>query len=218
MRQYFVYLKNRILWYKSYLKVNHKHLLPSLKATIKHFVKNPFIMKININDIINHRQVTDGSCIPMAVECILKLLHLMPESDFPLQNDPSKSGKSDWIHQGFSYPNINPKVTFSREFFLPDIGMKDRGPHFMKDYFDPLFNRIDEELINNRFVIISLQSAPTPTQWHMEVIFDKVNDDEYQTVTFYHNTRGPVIHKSQNLKQRVTDMEGTDIITFRFIK
>lgn len=175
-------------------------------------------MKINKTDIENHCQITVISCIPMAVECVLKLLYLMPVSDFSLQKDSSKSGNSNWIHNGFSYPIGSPKVTFSREYFLPDIGLKDRGPHFMKDYFDPLFKTINEELKNNRYVIISLQSTKNPVNWHMEVIFDKVNDNEYQTVSFYYNVKGPHIYRAQNLRQRVTDMEGTDIITYKWIK
>ena len=172
-------------------------------------------MKIDNSKIYGHCQLTERSCIPMAVECVLKLLDLMTISDFCLQLDDSNSGNSDWIHKGFSYPTDDQKVKFLREFLLSDIGLVDRGPHFMIDYFDNLFARIDEELANDKFVIISLESGPK--QWHMEIIFEKVNNNEYRTLTFYHKQKGPK-ENSQNLKQRVTDMQGTDILTYKLIK
>ena len=49
-------------------------------------------------------------------------------------------------------------------------------------------------------------------------LFDKVNNDEYKTLTFYHNCKGPNIFESQDLRQLVTDMEGTDILTYKWIK
>ncbi len=182
-----------------------------------HNIMKPNLVNVTEADIRGHCQVTPISCVPMAIECILKLLNLMPMNDFVLQYDPTKSGNSNWIHNGFSYPFTNPIVQFSREFLLSDIGLPDRGPHFMNKYYKPLFKTIDGELINGRYVFISLQSAPTPTEWHMEVIFQKVNINAYKTVTFYHGNPDPVIYDSQDLRKRVADMEGTDIITYKYI-
>lgn len=58
----------------------------------------------------------------MSVELVLKLLNLMPSSDFSLQQNPSKSGNSNWIKNGFVFPFSKPTVRFAREFLLSDIG------------------------------------------------------------------------------------------------
>jgi hypothetical protein len=169
-------------------------------------------MELKIEEISGHRQTTNVSCVPMSVECVLKLLKLMKLDDFSLQEDTKKSGTSDWV-RGFKYYGTKSPVIFSREFLLKDEGINpDKGPHFMKNYFEPLFRRIDQELSLGRFVIISLKSGPMST--HNEVIFNKISDDEYQTLTFYHNVPDPAIH-NHNLKERVRVMEGTDILTYK---
>jgi hypothetical protein len=164
----------------------------------------------NIN---GHKQVTSASCIPMSVECVLKIIGLMPITDFSLQDDAKKSGTSDWV-MGFKFPYTDPKVVFSREYLLSDMGLPDRGPHFMKDYFSRLFDTMDKELNEGRYVIISLESGPG--QWHMEVVYERVSDNAYNTVTFYHGQSGPK-HLVQDLRSRVTLMQGTDILTYKFI-
>ncbi|MEI7663987.1 MAG: hypothetical protein WCK34_17405 [Bacteroidota bacterium] len=172
-------------------------------------------MKINVEEIKGHCQKTQTSCVPMSVECVLKLLKLMSIDDFSLQDDPGKSGTSDWV-RGFLYPSSDPKVVFSREFLLKDSGFReDRGAHFMKDYFEPLFETIDKELADGRYVIISLKSGSNTT--HNEVIFNKVNDHAYETLSFYHGNPDPVTYPAQDLRQRVTEMEGTDILTYKFL-
>ncbi len=171
-------------------------------------------MILNTQNVRGHCQKNEDSCVPMSVECVLKLLKLMPVSDFSFQLDPKKSRQSNWILPSFSYPPDNPKIEFKREYFPQDLGLKDRGTEFMEKYYDALFVTIDEELRNNRYVIISLESG---IHWHMEVIFDKVNDNAYQTVTFYHQQKDSVIYNSQNLRERVTNMGGTDILTYKWI-
>jgi hypothetical protein len=171
-------------------------------------------MKLNLDDIKGHSQIYEDSCVPMSVECVLKLLKLIPVSDFSLQFDPQKSGHSNWIPPSFPYPSDNPKIEFKREFFPQDIGIQDRGSEFMEKYFEPLFKTIDDELRNNRYVIISLESG---IHWHMEVIFEKNADNTYKTITFYHNPNNYKIYESQDLKQRVSNMQGTDILTYKWI-
>lgn len=174
-------------------------------------------MKIDFNKIIDHKQVTPISCVPMSVELVLKSLGLMVKTDFSLQNDPIKSGNSNWIKNGFEFPNVNPIVRFNREFLLGDLGFeKDRGDYFMQNFYIKLFDTIDLELENNRLVIISLESGIN--QWHMEVIFDKVNEQEYSTITFYYNNPQYKFYTKQPLKQRVSSMKGTDIITYKFLR
>lgn len=173
-------------------------------------------MKIDLERIKTHKQCTSNSCVPMSVELVLKLLKLMDQKDYSLQEDPAKVGNSNWVHPAFHYPIKDSKVSFHREFLLSDEGLPDHGQHFIRDHYCPLFDRIDSELENDRYVIISLKSGPNTT--HNEVIFDKVRNGVYQTVTFYYNGDEPKIWEHQDLKQRVLEMEGTDIITYEFLK
>ena len=114
-------------------------------------------MILDLSRLSNHKQLTQCSCVPMSVETVLKLLNLMPKNDFSLQLDNSKSGNSNWLYPHFDYPTINPRVQFKREYMLSDIGQPDRGPYFMQNFFDLLFKTIDEELLHNRNVIMSLE-------------------------------------------------------------
>ncbi len=172
-------------------------------------------MTLDLSRISHHKQLNPDSCIPMSVETVLKLLNLMPNKDFSLQVDSAKSGNTNWIFPNFDYPAINPRVQFRREYLLSDIGQLDRGSHFMQNYFDLLFRTIDEELLHERFVIISLKSGPE--QWHMEIIFRKISDSEYMTLTYYHGTDRPKIWPLQDLRTRVSAMLGTDILTYKWL-
>lgn len=173
-------------------------------------------MQLNVNSILLHRQRTNVSCIPMSVECVLKLLALMPQTDFKFQDVAANSGQSHWV-KDLVYPSGNPKIKFSRQFLLSDYGMEDRGPHFMRDHFENLFTTIDEELANERYVIISVQSGPS--QWHMEIIYNKQTDTgKYEVVTFYHDGQGAHLLPAKDLRQVITEMQGTDILTYEWIK
>jgi len=170
-------------------------------------------MKINLELIQVHKQLYEDSCIPMSVECVLKLLNLMPIDDFSLQSNKANSRKSDWV-KGYKHPYSNSKVKFSREFELSDYGVLPvRGDHFIKDYFEDLFKTIDNELACNRFVIISLDYD---SNFHMEVIFNKINDNEYETITYSYKQPIHQINK-HNLRQRVLNLKGTDILTYKLI-
>jgi len=171
-------------------------------------------MKIDYEKLVHHKQLTNISCIPMSVELVLKSLSIMDPLNFELQKDSTKSRKSLWIKNGFCYPEDNPIVKFSREFCLSDVGLPDRGNHFIELYYDSLFSTIDSELSNNRLVIISLSSGPS--KWHMIVIFEKTPDSTYETITFYHNLSNYVIEE-KDLKKIVYDMGGTDIFTYKWL-
>lgn len=169
-------------------------------------------MQIDVDYISRHKQIAEKSCVPMSVECVLKLLRLMPINDFSLQMDGSKSGQSNWIKDGFNYQNSNQTVKFERQFLLEDIGLfENRGSLFMESYFENLFITIDNELVNDRYVIISLESAPN--QWHMEVIYNKNDNNLYQTISFYYNDNYRV-YNNKDLRHIVAKMQGTDILTY----
>ena len=171
-------------------------------------------MKIDYEKIVHHKQLTNISCIPMSVELVLKAISIMDPLNFDIQMDSTKSRNSLWIKNGFAYPKDKPLVIFSREFCLSDVGLPDRGDHFIESYYDSLFSTIDSELNANRFVIISLSSGLN--KWHMIVIFEKRSDNSYETITFYHNISNYVI-EVKDLRKIVYDMKGTDIFTYKWV-
>lgn len=176
-------------------------------------------MIVTVEDVLGHKQVFDNSCVPMSVELVLKLINMMPHDNFSFQNDNSKIGHSDWIQKGFKYPFNEPQVEFKREFKLMDYTQYkdkgDRGAHFFEDgHFEKLFETIDKELDEGRYVIISLKSGENC--YHMEVIYNKISDKKYETVTYDNNGPSPKFYE-HNLRDRVEKMEGTDILTYKWI-
>ena len=165
---------------------------------------------------IKHRQVSNGSCIPMSVELVLKAIGLMDENTFIFQNDSTTSYQSHWV-KGLTYPFGRPRVRFARQFLLTDYPeySNDRGQHFFDDgHFEKLFATIDKELDEGRYVIISLKSGENC--YHMEVIYNKISDKKYETVTYDNNGPSPKFYE-HNLRDRVEEMGGTDILTYKWI-
>lgn len=170
-------------------------------------------MGINFNIIKLHKQIAQNSCVPMSVECVLKLTGIVRPDFFEFQNDPQKIGTSNWV-KGFMYPEEKPKVLFNRQFLPTDLGQSEnRGDYFMSNLFHKLFDTIDKELENKRFVIITLDSGPN---YHNYIVYDRENDSTYKLLTFFHGNPNPFT-SSVNLKQRVSQMGGTDILTYEEI-
>ena len=69
-----------------------------------------------------------------------------------------------------------------------------------------LFSIIDDELASTRYVIVSLT---VPGGWHNYIIYKPLPNAEYEAVT-----KGQNPDHITNVRQRVIDMEGTDILTY----
>lgn len=172
-------------------------------------------MQLNKNLIKGHKQVTHDSCVPMSVELVLKLEGLMPINDFSFQNDSPKIGNSHWVkNPRLKYPDISPKVIFDREFMNSDLGLPEHTDEALANNLGPTLKRIDEELEAGRYVIISVKSGPTTT--HNIVVYNKIDNSNYDTVTFHHTSDDPLI-QSENLREKIIERKGTDIITYEFI-
>lgn len=151
-------------------------------------------MKLEKCVIDSHEQKYQLSCIPSAVEMVLKLLRKVDVNYYELQE--SWKNKTDGNFSDFD-ERIIENVKFQKLFGDP------RGPSFpLKN----LFKKIDEELKSNRFVIISLVSN---FGWHMFVVYDKLGD-EYKAFTKI----GKQTQYVNNAKEIVKQMRGTDILVY----
>jgi hypothetical protein len=150
------------------------------------------------NSLSQHQQIDPMSCIPMSVELVLKFLGKVRPDWTELQKEwqNDSSGNFSKFHQ---------RVVNGVTFFKP-AGFDNRGPQFP---LDRLFATIDSELAEGRYVIISLAEAGG---WHMYVIVKKGIDGDYIGVTRWHGQAQA--GTATNVKQRVRDMQGTDILTY----
>ena len=158
-----------------------------------------FIQRI----IDQHQQVFRNSCIPSAVEMVLKLLEKVPIRYYDLQNA--------WTTDG-SFLNFDGQtiqgVTFHR------INLTDRGPYFP---FDRLFEIIDQEVTAGRYVLASLlgMSENGPC-FHAYIIFEKdQSTQDYIAVTKARVLNGTYVTQfDANIKGRICEIQGTDILVY----
>ena len=145
-----------------------------------------------------HRQQYQNSCVAMGVEFVLKLLNAMPADSFDLQNeygDKQKSGSD------FHETTIN-QIKMKMEFNIS------RGPEFP---LNELFEKIKSEIDNGYFVNCAWQPS-LHSLFHAFVIYGYTND-EFLAITKYHND--PTTHYITDMKTKLTNIQGSDIITFK---
>ncbi len=146
--------------------------------------------------IINaHEQKHRLSCIPSAVEIVLKLLEKVDTNYYDLQNNWGK--KSNGSLGDFNGKAIK-GITFERIFAVP------RNSSFSMEEF---FQVIDDELTSGRYVIISL---PKQKKWHTYIIYAKANEDY---LVFSKSGKRTVF--LNGLKSRVYKMQKTDILIYK---
>lgn len=149
--------------------------------------------------IDRHKQVYDMSCIPSSVEMVLKLLGRAPDSYYKEQN--AWKNKTDGNFVNFDGKTIN-GVTFHKQFGF------ERNENFP---LTKLFETIDRELEAGRFVIISLVSSGG---WHIYVVYTKTADGDFKAVS----KSGEKTIYAEHIKDIVTQMKGTDIMTYEVAK
>ncbi len=144
--------------------------------------------------IDNHEQKNSYSCIPSGVEMVLKLKNVVLPDFYGLQIDwKNKKHGSFACFDNFSCNGI----TFKFEFGF------DRDDNFP---IDNLFNRINSELQNERYVCVSLESNGG---WHVWVIHE-ISNNEY--LAFSKSNCETII--ITDVKQIIRRMKGTDILTY----
>ncbi len=100
--------------------------------------------------IDNHKQLSHYSCIPMAAVLVLKLLERAPSDYFELQ--------TQWNNfKAGTFANFDGKtikgVTFHHKFSVAN------GRNFPPEKMKQLFDTIDHELEEDRYVVVSLTAS-----------------------------------------------------------
>ncbi|MCD6379961.1 hypothetical protein J7M07_05900 [bacterium] len=154
--------------------------------------------------IINkHKQLYPMSCIPSAVEMVLKLLGKAPLDYYEQQE--AWDNRKDGNFSDYDDKEIN-GVRFKKEFGNA------RGDDFP---LDELFARIDEELEAGRYVIISIK--PPRSSFHMFVVFEKNDDGEY--LAFSKGASDKTINCNNGIEKHIRgELKGTDILTYEIIE
>jgi hypothetical protein len=149
-------------------------------------------------DVLNkHDQRSEWSCIPMAVEFVLKLLGKLPPEDFRLQEAWSNRMDGNFADfDGWAFDDVK----FTKHFPQP------RDHAFP---LDELFSKIEDELAARRYVIISLA---VPPHYHNYVIYNRLPNGEFEALT---KSQHP--DRINDVRARVRDMKGTDILTYEIL-
>ena len=139
---------------------------------------------------------TNGmSCIPSAVEMVLKLMGRVPGSYYDQQD--LWRDKADGSFHNFDGTTIA-GITFHQRF------TQAHGDQFP---LADLFTAIDRELRAGRFVIIGLPGGDGTHDW---VIYDEDTTGDFLAVS----KGGPQTLENDHVRKTITDMKGTDIGTY----
>ncbi len=159
------------------------------------------MIRLPIDKINQHKQLFQNSCIPSAVEFVLKQLGRVNTEYYSLQ---SKWGdRKDGNFADFDGKELY-GIKFRRCF-----GQTRNSNFPLKD----LFTTISEELNAGHFVIISLYS---PTSWHIYVIYEET-DNTFKAVS-KGGADGTDTIEEHNVKTRVIEMQGTDLLLYSIIE
>jgi hypothetical protein len=153
----------------------------------------------DLHRIEEHRQLFEVSCIPSAVEMVLKLTGHAPAGYFALQE--AWKDKTDGTFADFDNHTIA-GLTFRRQFSMP------RGPAFP---LRKLFAAINAELGRGRYVIVSLNNDVGG--YHAWVVVQRLAGGEYRAVTKY----GRDTTEITDTRLRIQNMQGTDIATYKIV-
>jgi len=145
--------------------------------------------------LTSHVQRYPCSCIPSAIEIILKQLGKVDSDYYELQD--YWRNKCDG-----SFHDFEGKVLYGLTF--KHLFGRERGPNFP---LDALFRTISDELAQQRFVVVSL-SAPGGG-WHMFVIHSQIGA-EFVAAAKTDSANWIV----SNVKSQVRQMGGTDILVY----
>jgi hypothetical protein len=147
-----------------------------------------------------HAQLDEYSCIPMCVELVLKLMGRVAPGYFELQQE--WQNRRDGSFGSFDGRVIE-GIRFQHGYAVP------RDEKFP---LDGLFLEIERELAEGRYVIISLVSSGG---WHMFVIHERLPSGEFRAVSKRHGGSETLV--VEDVREVVSQMKGTDILTYRVL-
>jgi len=143
----------------------------------------------------NHNQIFQMSCIPSAIEMILKYYNVVDFDFYDLQNE--WKDKADGSFRNFDKKELY-GITFFQKFVLP------RDKNFP---IDSLFQTIENELKSDKKVVISL---PADRGWHMFIICKQTPEGEFVS----YSKLGSHTLILRNTKEIVRKSNGTEIMTY----
>ena len=152
--------------------------------------------------IKHHRQLYSMSCIPSAIELILKLNKKVDPNYFQLQEDWKE--KADGTFADFDGKTIEGMI-FTHHF---------KDSRDVKFPFEKLYKTIEAELKEGRNVIISLPSGPG--LWHMYIIGHQSADGDFIAYSRVHNVDS--VFGIDKVKEKIEAVSGTDILTYREVR
>lgn len=150
--------------------------------------------RLSIDKINQHEQLFTKSCIPSAVEFVLKQLGKVDINYYELQSEWKNKERFFDYFDGEELFGLKFKRCFSQDH-NQDFPLKE------------LFNTISNELTNGRYVIISLASPNGGC--HMYIIF-KEDENTFKAIS---KERERTISE-EDVKRKVKDMNGTDILIY----
>lgn len=149
----------------------------------------------------SHQQLYPTSCIPMAIELVLKLLGRISIDYYDLQKEvPDKTDLSFGNYNGRTINGIKFEMQFAEE----------RNDDFP---IDELFAEIERHLSNNEFIIISLENK---FSWHMWVVYKKDKNGDLLALGKV-GKEGKDTEFIKDVKNVVIKMKGTDILTYQSV-
>ena len=157
-------------------------------------------MILNLNPVVlnGHIQLYPNSCVPMAIELVLKLMNKVAIDYYELQKEKCNVSRwgGDFNNRIFSGTQIN------LEF---DI---DRGPNFP---LNELFEKISSELDSGRFVNCAVKPDGS-SSYHAYIIYGINDEGEFLGISIDYEKSPEYIN---DMKARLTKEQGSDILTFK---
>jgi hypothetical protein len=155
-------------------------------------------MKLDHSIVERHKQLAVHSCIPMSIELVLKLLGRVPPDFYCLQEQ--WGDRKDGTFGDFDGKTIR-GLTFRLRFPVQS------GRGFPAEKLTLLFDTIDRELGEDRFVIVSLA---VPCGWHNFVVYERTDSGEYLATSKSTSSTWP----RTDVRSAISAMTGTDILTY----
>jgi len=164
-------------------------------------------VNVDLSKIVTHQQIYIDSCIPSAVEMILKLNSRVDEDYYSLQVEQYRklhieNNLDNEKYRSFDY--LNDQEYYRLKF-----------TKFSNQPAEELFQKIDKEINEDRYVIISLRNQNS-FGFHMWIIYgyNKVNNDYLNFSKRYCSSD---LICFDYLKDHVRYMGKTDILTYKFV-
>lgn len=157
------------------------------------------LMELNLNKEVlgNHIQRYQKSCVPMAIELVLKLMGVVDLNYYDLQDEKKNTSRGG---EDFDKRIIN-NIQISIEFNFH------RGTKFP---LEELFKKIKSELDGGNFVNCAVK-PPESRTFHAYTIYG-YSDDEFLAISTDFNQGFEYI---QDMKTRLINEQGSDILTFK---